>query len=565
MALSDGALLRLMLAWTTIMPTCTASADTQLPSTQSQPHQANAVLGGGGFDPESVCVYRSGTATELWAAAKLAELLSVPLKYHTADEPTADFTARGGMALVGFDAATKLGGVAPAALSGTALPGDDSFYLSRARAVPDSGAVVIAASATSRRGTLNGVFAFLRLVGFDFLTGNATVVPPKPWSLPSSWGEPRTFTPPLDMRDMDTSTAADLGRRAFVGDKTSNNFSIYWPPSNYSASVGLDGFFAFPPVGGRVAQANWGWGGLPDGGRAGYVATAYDLLSWSLVADTSDCDGEGTDDPHPHNSPCLGTWRRNPEWFVCKPVTCDGFVCPALYPCTLDEVNRTFNSQPCWSNTSLQRAMAAGILRVLRKNPTATSVSVTGMDGSPVECPPDSVANKEENTTGGANFRAIQSIGAIVAQVCCVSRECFQSHLLAHMRLHSCSDCRACWLQEFPHVKLQTLAYQGSLSPPKLLRFGEQVVVQIAASIDQFVPLSHPKNHAVLELLTAWTKVVPTVYTWDYTCNFENTVIPFGSYYTQARHIKEMVALGVKGYYGEGCPHPGVDMIDLKT
>ena len=47
--------------------------------------------------------------------------------------------------------------------------------------------------------------------------------------------------------------------------------------------------------------------------------------------------------------------------------------------------------------------------------------------------------------------------------------------------------------------------------------------------------------------------------------NFENTVIPFGNYYTQPKHIQELVALGVKGYYGEGCPHPGVDMIDLKT
>ena len=114
-------------------------------------------------------------------------------------------------------------------------------------------------------------------------------------------------------------------------------------------------------------------------------------------------------------------------------------------------------------------------------------------------------------------------------------------------------------------MKLQTLAYQGSLSPPKLLRFGEQVVVQVAAPTNQFVPLSSPKNQRVLELLMAWRKVVSTVYVWDYTCNFENTAIPFGNYYTQARHIKEMVALGVKGYYGEGCPHPGVDMIDLKT
>jgi hypothetical protein len=41
--------------------------------------------------------------------------------------------------------------------------------------------------------------------------------------------------------------------------------------------------------------------------------------------------------------------------------------------------------------------------------------------------------------------------------------------------------------------------------------------------------------------------------------------MPFGNYFSEASHIKELVALGVNGYYAEGCPHPGVDMIDLKT
>jgi hypothetical protein len=274
--------------------------------------------------PASVVVFRNGTATELWAAAKLAELLAVPLVQHPAGLSAVEDSG-GPVALVGFQAATSLGGVAAATLSAGALPGDDSYFLSAG----DGGGVVIASTPRSRRGTMNGIFAFLRAVGFAFLTSNATVVPPKPWALPpAGWDTPNTFIPPLEQRDMDTSTAADLGRRQFVGDHTCNNFSIYWPPSNYSASVGLDGFFAFPPVGGRVAQANWGWGGVPNGGRAGYVATAYDLLCESLVADTNDCAGEGTHDPHPHNSPCLDTWRKHPEWFVCKPVTCDDFVCP---------------------------------------------------------------------------------------------------------------------------------------------------------------------------------------------------------------------------------------------
>ena len=199
--------------------------------------------------PNSVKVMSDGSPTELWAAAKLAELLSLPLvQQRSVVGGAGPGSPAAPELLVGFGAATKLGGVPPTTLS--ALLGDDSFFMS----TTDGGGVAIASSATSQRGSMNGIYAFLRAVGFQFLPRNATVVPPKPWALPKGWSKaaPHTFTPPLEQRDMDTSTAADLGRRHFIGDKhATQNFSIFWPASNYSAALGLDGFFAFPPVGGR--------------------------------------------------------------------------------------------------------------------------------------------------------------------------------------------------------------------------------------------------------------------------------------------------------------------------
>jgi hypothetical protein len=59
---------------------------------------------------------------------------------------------------------------------------------------------------------------------------------------------------------------------------------------------------------------------------------------------------------------------------------------------------------------------------------------------------------------------------------------------------------------------MKALAYQGSLNPPKLLQFGGNVVVQLAAAIDKFVPLANPKNQHMIDLVKAWTKVVPTLY-----------------------------------------------------
>ena len=475
--------------------------------------------------PSSVRVMSDGSETELWAAAKLASLLSLPL---VRAPPLAAAAAAGGAEVwVGYGAATVFGAVPAARLSAL---GDDSYFLS----ATDGGSVAIASSAGSQRGSMNGIYAFLRVVGFRFLTHNATVVPAKPWSLPAEWAKvTHTFIPPMLERDMDTSTAADMGRRVFT-DKGQNNETIYWPPSDYAAAVGLYGRSAFPPVGNPM-QVTWGWGGVPNGGRAGGVATAYDLLSESLVADTTDCAGKGTNEPHPHNSPCLDTWRKHPDWFVCKNVTCDGIICPAIYPCTLQEVNRTSNSQPCWSVPSLQSAMANSVLRILRQNPNASSISVSGMDGSPVECPPDKIANQEEASTGGANFRAVKAIAEIVNK-------------------------------EFPLVKIQTLAYSGSYEPPAKLRFGPSVVVRLCiGAMNQWLPLSHPSNQGVVDVIRAWTKVAPTVTVWDYTYSELNNVLPWANYYTQPRHVQELVALGVKGYYGESMPHPGTDMVELKT
>ena len=112
-----------------------------------------------------------------------------------------------------------------------------------------------------------------------------------------------------------------------------------------------------------------------------------------------------------------------------------------------------------------------------------------------------------------------------------------------------------------------TQAYQGSVEPPSQLRFGDNVIVQLAYGglMNKFLPLGDPENKELVDLVRAWTKVVPTLYVWAPSVNFENTLLPIGNYFTQPEQIKGLVNLSIKGYYAEGSPHPGVDMIELKT
>eukprot|EP01047_Picozoa_sp_COSAG01_P063239 COSAG01_NODE_8162_length_2895_cov_2.185265_1_plen_198_part_00 len=139
--------------------------------------------------PPQVVLCADATETEKWAANKLAELLALPL--HTIPScgdslPTGTRNVSTGafaqpQVAVGYGAAVLLG--VPAGVLDCL--GDDSFLVSTegARGVP-VGSAAVASSTGSARGSLHGVFALLRALGFEFFAPNATRVPSFPVALP---------------------------------------------------------------------------------------------------------------------------------------------------------------------------------------------------------------------------------------------------------------------------------------------------------------------------------------------------------------------------------------------
>jgi hypothetical protein len=450
-----------------------------------------------------VTVAVDASPTEAWAAGKLAATLSLPLVQLKHPEQIASEQIA-----VGYGAALALG--IPS--SSLFALDDESFLVSPA----GNGSAVIASSKLSLRGSLYGVFEFMRLLGVRFLTANTTLIPSGPLSLPQDF-QPTTIQPLLAYRDLITGPVSDHS----MHDRSAE--------ANLSTALELNGGGSHHgPVGGSNAWVRWGVDGQP-GASAGFVATAYDLLSPRLLANTADCG------VHAKNTPCLPVWQAHPEWFVCKPLHCSDPPCPPKYPCTLEEINVTYNSQPCWSNASMQQYMVSSILKILEKNPNASAISVSNMDGDNVECPIDRPANIAENTTGGANFRAVQAIADRVNK-------------------------------DFPHVKVVALAYNGALEPPAKLKFAPNVIVQLCLQgMKQFLPLTEPQNQPTVDRVRKWKSVASTLYVWDYTVSFHSVLLPWANYWTQARRIQELHALGVTGYFGEGWPHAGLDMADMKT
>eukprot|EP01044_Picomonas_judraskeda_P027543 COSAG03_NODE_8792_length_771_cov_1.154762_2_plen_194_part_01 len=115
-------------------------------------------------------------------------------------------------------------------------------------------------------------------------------------------------------------------------------------------------------------------------------------------------------------------------------------------------------------------------------------------------------------------------------------------------------------------MKIETLAYNSAFEPPQHLKFADNVIVRVAGFIPGFVSLYHPYNAYILDALQRWLKVAKTVFIWDgYPDNDAWSMVPSYNYLANSLHIKELAQLGVTGYFAEGWPNPGHDMVDLRV
>ena len=265
--------------------------------------------------PSRIALAPGATETEAWAASRLAELLGLPVVVATTAAATEAQVA------VGHGAAVALG-VDPEAL---AALGDDAYLVSAAasRGVP-RGCAAVASSAGSARGTMNGAFAFLRALGFEFLAQDETVRPPTP-TPPAALDV--LFTPPFESRDMAAVPLAGPGGQRGPRLPFPPGRDLQQLPTNLSAALGFDGSMAFAPVGGKLGPL------FPPG----YTATAYNLMSAS--GSTFAC-GSGAPNASQKWLPCPDAYAEHPEWFACMNGSSG-----SPYPCEFN--NRRLG--PCWS------------------------------------------------------------------------------------------------------------------------------------------------------------------------------------------------------------------------
>ncbi|OGD12545.1 MAG: hypothetical protein A2W20_07400 [Candidatus Aminicenantes bacterium RBG_16_66_30] len=197
----------------------------------------------------------------------------------------------------------------------------------------------------------------------------------------------------------------------------------------------------------------------------------------------------------------------------------------------------TKNAQLCLTNEDMRRELVMNLKEKLRANPTATIASVSQNDcfGN-CACPLCRAVDEEEGGPAGSLLRFVNAVAA---------------------------DIEA----EFPHVAVDTLAYQYTRKPPRLVRPRPNVIVRLCSIECSFArPLDDPRNKSFFDDLDGWSKIAGRLYIWDYTTNFSHYVQPHPNLGVLAPNIRLFVNRSVRGVFEQGAYQSwGSEMAELRA
>jgi hypothetical protein len=210
------------------------------------------------------------------------------------------------------------------------------------------------------------------------------------------------------------------------------------------------------------------------------------------------------------------------------------------HPEWFSEINgqRTFeNAQLCLTNEEMRRELVKNLKERLRLNPEATIASVSQNDCyNNCTCAKCRAIDEEEGSPAGTLLRFVNAVAADVEA-------------------------------EFPHITIDTLAYQYTRKPPRLTRPRPNVIVRLCSIECSFSkPLNDDRNRAFLADLEGWSKVASRLFLWDYTTDFANYIQPHPNYQVLAPNIQLFVKNNVRGIFEQGAyQSTGSEMAELRA
>jgi len=120
---------------------------------------------------------------------------------------------------------------------------------------------------------------------------------------------------------------------------------------------------------------------------------------------------------------------------------------------------------------------------------------------------------------------------------------------------------------EFPHVAVDTLAYQYTRKPPKTLQPRPNVIVRLCSiECDFREPLDAPSNAAFADDIRGWAKICQRLYIWDYSTDFGHYVQPHPNWFVLGPDLRFFQQHNVRGVFSEGAYQShGSEMAEMRA
>jgi hypothetical protein len=187
--------------------------------------------------------------------------------------------------------------------------------------------------------------------------------------------------------------------------------------------------------------------------------------------------------------------------------------------------------QRCLSNPDLVKLAIERVKQWIKEHPEATIIDVSQNDtGNWCQCPDCKALDDAEGSPSASIIKFVNTIAEAIER-------------------------------EYPHIRIETLAYQYSRKPPKTIRPRPNVIIRLCSIECCF---AHPlescpseENRRFREDIQAWQLVAPVLYVWDYTTNFAHYLQPFPNFEVLQANVRFFVRHGVKGLFEQGNYSPG--------
>ncbi len=194
-------------------------------------------------------------------------------------------------------------------------------------------------------------------------------------------------------------------------------------------------------------------------------------------------------------------------------------------------------AQVCVTNEAVKQLITAKVLAYLREDPHAQIISVSQNDcDNHCLCANCKKLEEEEGSPAGPLLHLVNYVAAEVGK-------------------------------QYPHVAIDTLAYQYTRRPPRHVKPLPNVIVRLCSiECDFSQPLTAPSNQKFADDIRGWSKICQRVYIWDYTTNFAHYIQPHPNLRVLGPNIRFFVEHGVRGVFEQGAYNSlGAEFAELKA